>query len=334
MLMNKKVIPICLYVDHDCLLHAMVCFLSIKDHNPSAHICLVYKEDFPLSKEEIAWFEENKPVWGEVEFVCFPQNAEPLLDIAGKLEKYQQILWINSKSIVQTELTPLLSLNMGESIFAACAKNMSQKERNYATVCLNLQEGLYFNLNICIINVGSYMKADAGERCRNYMADHQDLWHPVEDTVNVVFGRFCTELDASWNVPVQSGISDQRLDWYPQDIREKTDTAVNPLIVNYGAIDSYHILNSQLGHVWLGYVLQIAASPFFPKLFHAFLGEAGSGAEDLLILLQIVQQKIEQNAQLAQQLQAETEKTRKLEQASVYKLYGRVKRLYRKVVKG
>ena len=160
--MNKKVIPICLYVDHDCLLHAMVCFLSIKDHNPSAHICLVYKEDFPLSKEEIAWFEENKPVWGEVEFVCFPLNAEPLLDIAGKLEKYQQILWINSKSIVQTELTPLLSLNMGESIFAACAKNMSQKERNYATVCLNLQEGLYFNLNICIINVGSYMKADAG----------------------------------------------------------------------------------------------------------------------------------------------------------------------------
>lgn len=285
--MEKERAPICMSIQDENIFYAMTCLCSVWEKTKDRFVYLICNQNIKNRQYFQDWVLQYKGYSDDIEIIFVEDNSEILLNLPEALHIYHNVLFLNAKSLLLTNIEQLYNLNLGDNIFGACKKNLSQKRLKYNMSRLGLEETAYLDFSFCLINIPKYLEYNVGGRCREKIQANRDFWTPVEDSLNVEFGTKCCVLDAAWNVPLGNIQSDQRLDWYTAETQNRIQTCSEGYACNFYENSLEEIISSAYGKLFLMYARETPAYSFFiQELFRRDEGNKGMEHYRSIILVQ------------------------------------------------
>lgn len=151
------------------------------------------------------------------------------------LTNYDKVLYLDCDIVVNTDISKLYDIEIGDNYVAAANNFLRNNLYNYVTNKLNLNAEQYYNSGVLIINSKAWIENNLKNRCIDYLKSMDKLACPDQDTINVVCYNKILRLDDMWNFQWHHQFPDARKGIFLLDYKERYDAILEtePYIVHY-----------------------------------------------------------------------------------------------------
>lgn len=120
--------------------------------------------------------------------------------IADILSQYDKVIYLDCDIILKTDIAELFNIDLKNNLVAAVKNDISiDIMQKYVTSILKIDEDLYFNSGVLLINTKLFRKLKIKDLCFEFISKYRKLECPDQDVLNL----FCFEkvkyIDMNWN---------------------------------------------------------------------------------------------------------------------------------------
>lgn len=203
----------------------------------------------------------------------FTPNTYYRLSIPKLFKKFDKILYLDSDTIVNTDINEIFNIEFNSNFIAACKDthvmsycnglNIEQLQYNRDTLKLK-DPNSYFQMGVSLFNIKKFNSDFADKNLLEIASKVQYRWLD-QDILNVQFHGKITELPLKWNVMIMN--KPPYIDEYflPENYRkEYYEARMNPNIIHYcGGVYYRYPFVPDMGKYFWKYTLK---SPFFEEI--------------------------------------------------------------------
>lgn len=115
------------------------------------------------------------------------------------LWQYGKVLYIDCDTVIRTDVSELLSVDLGDNAIGAVRNPLDNDMRRYVTRVLNIGDDGYFNSGVLLICTDSFKKNGIKDKCFEILQRYKNLACPDQDALNISCLGKCLYLDDGWN---------------------------------------------------------------------------------------------------------------------------------------
>ena len=203
----------------------------------------------------------------------FTPNTYYRLSIPQLFKNYDKILYLDSDTIVNTDIATIFDTDFEDNYIAACkdthvmsyCNGLSMEQLQYNTNTLKLKNPkAYFQMGVSLFNIKKFNKEFSDKNLLDIASKVQYRWLD-QDILNVTFHGKIKELPIKWNVMIMT--KPPYIDEYflPTNYRKKYyEARTNPNIIHYcGGVYYRYPFVPDMGKYFWKYTLM---SPFFEEI--------------------------------------------------------------------
>ncbi|MGP1508089.1 MAG: glycosyltransferase [Sphaerochaeta sp.] len=260
--MTKNLIPIFYACDENFLNYAIVSLFSLRENAKSDALYRIHFLHTDISEKRQ---EETRKLERDGFEIRFEDVTEYLDSIAHKFPirdyyskttyyrlfiadmhpEYDKALYIDSDTIVQSDVSNLYTIDVSTYLVAACHEQAMLQVDEYGTYvekCLGLSRNLYFNAGVLLLNCGEFRERKILERFIEILQVYDFVVTQDEDYLNLLCKDHILFLNQRWNTEVYGII--------PYPIEEAN-------IIHYIMFNKpWHYENCPYADIFFGYAKQ------------------------------------------------------------------------------
>ena len=123
--------------------------------------------------------------------------------ISEILWQYNKVLYLDCDIAIQADVAELFDTDLNGNILAVVRNLLDVDMYKYVTNVLKMEEELYFNSGILVIDTNLFKENDTKNKCFEILGEYKNLVCPDQDILNISCKNKCLYLDEIWNF--QSG---------------------------------------------------------------------------------------------------------------------------------
>ena len=139
------------------------------------------------------------------------------LFISEMFPEYDKALYIDSDTIVQTDITALFNTNIDGYLLAGCREQAMEQVDVYGTYCeqvVGVNRHQFFNAGVMLINCDEFRKKNVLARFAKLLGEYNFIVTQDEDYLNLICKDHVYWLSQKWNTELTDGLE------YSYDYRE------------------------------------------------------------------------------------------------------------------
>ena len=206
----------------------------------------------------------------------FTINTYFRLLIPEIFKNYKKVLYIDSDTVVNTDISKIFCVNLEDNyIAAACdthvlayCNGLNLEQRRYNEEILMLKNPTqYFQMGVAVYNVPKILEDFSSTYLIEYASKHKFKWLD-QDVLNQIFQNKIKKLPMKWNVMIANKTPFCDEYYLPKDDRtEYCKARLNPYIIHYcGGLCFQHKHFPDMGYYFWHYARM---SPFYEEILTA-----------------------------------------------------------------
>ena len=151
------------------------------------------------------------------------------------LSKYDKVLYLDCDIVVNTDISRLYDIPLGDNYVAAANNFLRDNLINHVSNRLGLPLEEYYNSGMLVMNCKKWIGNSLKNKCIECLRSYDKLACPDQDVLNVVCRGKILKLDDKWNFQWHHQFPDARTGTFTLDYKERYDrlTKSVPDIIHY-----------------------------------------------------------------------------------------------------
>ena len=232
--MNQEIIPVFYACDDRFAKYTVVSLFSVlqnaaKDRNYRVHI--LHNDLTEATKRTLSALADDhaeilfEDVTGYLESVAdglpvrhyYTKTTYFRMFIADLFPQYKKVIYLDSDTIVQGDISRLYDTEIGDAYMGACHEQVMEQIDVYGTYCeqvVGVSRHSFFNAGVMLLNCEQFRRRKFFEKFANRLGVYNFIVTQDEDYLNLICKDHVCFLDQHWNTEVCEGLQ------YPYDERE------------------------------------------------------------------------------------------------------------------